>query len=148
MRQAAKFRAQLDWLVGMNFTRAATHQLGTLNSIGRVQTPTVKLIVDRELEIQNFKPEDFYEVKGVFSVNGSEVEAIHLIAPELKETRFKEASKAEAIAKDVKAKTPGAVSDVTQEEKTVPAATLYSLAELQKAANLPLLRSIRACWPF
>jgi len=135
MRQAAKYRAQFDWLVGMNFTRAATHQLGELNSIGRVQTPTVKIIVDRELEIQNFKPEDFYEVKGIFQINGSEVGAIHMIAPDLKETRFKDRAKAEGIAKDAKAKAPGKVADVQQEIKEVPAPTLYSLAELQKAAN-------------
>ena len=135
MRQAAKYRAQFDWLVGLNFTRAATHQLGELNSIGRVQTPTVKILVDRELEIQNFKAEDFYEVKGVFQINGAEVAAVHLIAPDLKETRFKNQAGAEAIVKDVKVKKLGRVSDVQQETKEVPAATLYSLAELQKAAN-------------
>lgn len=135
MRQAARYRAQFDWLVGMNFTRAATHQLGTLNSIGRVQTPTVKLVVDRELEIQNFKPEDFFEVKGVFNINGSNVDAVHMIAPDHKETRFKVKAEADAVAKDTQEKQPGKVSDVKEESKEVPAATLYSLAELQKAAN-------------
>ena len=135
MRRAAKYRAQFDWLVGMNFTRAATHQLGTLNSIGRVQTPTVKIVVDREVEIQNFKPEDFYEVKCLFNVNGSEVGAIHMIAPNHKETRFKVKAEADAVAKDAQTRKTGKISDVKEEITETPAATLYSIAELQKAAN-------------
>ena len=52
MRQASKFRAQFDWLVGMNFTRAASAKLYQFVPIGRVQSPVLKLIVDREREIQ------------------------------------------------------------------------------------------------
>jgi len=79
LRQSAAYRAQLDWLVGMNFTRAATNRKGETTSIGRVQTPVLKLIVDRELQIRNFKPEDFYEVKGVFKVNGVDFAATHKV---------------------------------------------------------------------
>ena len=69
LRQAAKYRAQFDWLVGMNFTRAASIASHRFVPIGRVQSPTLKLIVDRELEIRNFVPQDYYEVSAQISVN-------------------------------------------------------------------------------
>lgn len=135
LRRSAKYRAQLDWLVGMNFTRAATNKKGNLTSIGRVQTPVLKLIVDRELLIRNFKPEDFYELKGTFKVNGSEFEAVHLIAPNYKETRYKKKANADAVSAAVKSKAHGLIAASKNEVKSVPAPTLYSLTELQKAAN-------------
>lgn len=135
LRQSAAYRAQLDWLVGMNFTRAATNRKGETTSIGRVQTPVLKLIVDRELQIRNFKPEDFYEVKGVFKVNGVDFAATHMIAPDYKETRFKKKEDADAIEAATKSKAPGTVAGTKNETKSVPAPTLYSLTELQKAAN-------------
>ena len=135
LKQSAAYRAQLDWLVGMNFTRAATNRKGEMTSIGRVQTPVLKLIVDRELQIRNFKPEDFYEVKGVFKVNGVEFAATHMIAPDYKETRFKKKEDADAVEQAAKSKAPGTVAGVKNETKSTPAPTLYSLTELQKAAN-------------
>lgn len=135
LRQSAKYRAQLDWLVGMNFTRAATSKKGDLTSIGRVQTPVLKLIVDRELQIRNFKPEDFYELKGTFEVNGAEFSATHLIAPDYKESRFKRKEDVAAIEAAVKSKAPGVIAESKNVVKSIPAPTLYSLTELQKAAN-------------
>ena len=102
LRQSAAYRAQLDWLVGMNFTRAATNRKGETTSIGRVQTPVLKLIVDRELQIRNFKPEDFYEVKGVFKVNGVDFAATHMFVRSLKKTVIAETDeKAEENETDV-----------------------------------------------
>lgn len=65
LRNSALARSRADWLIGMNFTRAYTLKAREAGhdikfSIGRVQTPTAALIVRRELEIQNFKPIDFY----------------------------------------------------------------------------------------
>jgi len=136
MRQASKFRAQFDWLVGMNFTRAASAKLYSFVPIGRVQSPTLKLIVDREREIQNFKAAGFYEVKGKFNINGSKpVDFIHLVAPNHKTTRFDKQSDADNIVKEVKQKGQGEVLAVKETEKSVDAPTLYSLTELQKDAN-------------
>ena len=62
-------RAIGDWLLGMNATRLYTlkyGQNGDVLSIGRVQTPTLALIVKRQLEIDNFKPEDYWEIKTVY----------------------------------------------------------------------------------
>jgi len=84
-------RAAGDWLLGMNATRLYTlkySQPGNVLSIGRVQTPTLALIVRRQLEIQNFKPEDYWELKTVYrgatfnSVKGkfnTEAEALPLL---------------------------------------------------------------------
>ncbi|KAA6330095.1 DNA topoisomerase 3 [termite gut metagenome] len=67
--EAGLSRAIGDWLLGMNATRLYTQkygQGGQLLSIGRVQTPTLALIVNRQLEIENFKPEPYWELKTVY----------------------------------------------------------------------------------
>lgn len=63
--QAAKCRSEADWIVGLNATRFFTLEYGKRNlllSIGRVQTPILAMIVNRDLEIEYFKPKDFWEV--------------------------------------------------------------------------------------
>ena len=62
LSQAAEARARADWLVGMNLTRAWTIANHGLLSVGRVQTPTLALVVRRDLEIEGFKPRDYCEV--------------------------------------------------------------------------------------
>lgn len=66
MKEASKLRAQLDWLIGMNASRAFSEKARANVAVGRVMTPALKLVVDRELEIQNFVPETFYEVEADF----------------------------------------------------------------------------------
>jgi DNA topoisomerase-3 len=63
---AAVCRAEADWLIGLNISRALTCQFNTSLSAGRVQTPTLSMIIDREEEIKNFKPMPFWEVKCEF----------------------------------------------------------------------------------
>ncbi|NRA69169.1 MAG: DNA topoisomerase 3 [Pseudobacteriovorax sp.] len=70
----AKGRSQADWLVGMNMSRLFSIKYGETFSIGRVQTPTLSLLVKRELEIRNFKPEEYKEVKATFDTNLSHSE--------------------------------------------------------------------------
>src|ERR671920_255877 len=65
LEDAARSRSESDWIVGMNATRAYSVRFGrpgNVLSVGRVQTPTLRLIVDREKEIENFKPEKFWTV--------------------------------------------------------------------------------------
>lgn len=69
--ESAFSRAKADWLVGMNFSRFYSIKLGSNFSVGRVQTPTLKLIVDRELEITRFKVQKFLSIKGKFYKAGS-----------------------------------------------------------------------------
>ena len=69
MYEAGLSRAIGDWLLGMNATRLYTIKYGQnkqVLSIGRVQTPTLALIVNRQLEIQNFVPKQYWELKTVY----------------------------------------------------------------------------------
>jgi DNA topoisomerase-3 len=71
LASAARSRNEADWLVGINATRAFTLRLSggrgsTVTSLGRVQTPTLTIIVDREKRIQEFKPRELHEVIGTF----------------------------------------------------------------------------------
>src|SRR5918912_1318321 len=70
LEQAARSRSEADWLVGMNATRAATIRgrawVGGVVSLGRVQTPTLAMLVKREREIQAFVPEPYWLVHGTF----------------------------------------------------------------------------------
>ena len=61
LAQAAEARAKADWLVGMNLTRAYTVRHGTLCSVGRVQTPTLAMVVRRDEQIDSFTPSPYYE---------------------------------------------------------------------------------------
>ena len=58
--QSALCRSQADWLVGMNASRAFTLSYGALLSVGRVQTPTLAILVKRLVDIRDFKPEEYY----------------------------------------------------------------------------------------
>ena len=63
---AAVCRAEADWLIGLNLTRALTCKFNSQLSAGRVQTPTLNMIVEREEEIKNFKPVPYWEIKSEF----------------------------------------------------------------------------------
>ncbi len=74
LEEAARARSEADWLVGMNATRAATTKAGSVRkvlSLGRVQTPTLALIVNRDQAIAAFVPEDYWEVEARFSTGPS-----------------------------------------------------------------------------
>lgn len=63
-------RAEADWLVGMNYSRLFTVKTGGLVSVGRVQTPVLCLLTARRREIEQFVPQDFWTVEGVFTPGG------------------------------------------------------------------------------
>lgn len=132
LREAAAFRAQFDWLAGMNFSRAISLKSKKKSNIGRVVTPTLKMVVDRELEIQKFVPQSFYEL-GVALEKGDKFPGLVLVPPELKQTRFP----TEAAVKTAQASlgTSGIVEGITSKRTATKAPTLYSTTELQKDAN-------------
>lgn len=70
MTEASILRAEFDWLIGMNYSPAYTLRANTGKAIGvgRVMTPTLAIIVNRELEIRNFVPKDFYELDADFGI--------------------------------------------------------------------------------
>ncbi len=125
---SAQARAEADWLVGLNVTRALTCKYNAQLSAGRVQTPTLALIVQREEEIQAFQPKDYFSVQAVFkSFNAT-------FRDSKNNTRFSDRAFAERIAESTKGKN-GTVKKLEKasKKKTPPAA--YDLTELQRDAN-------------
>lgn len=129
---AAEARAISDWLVGINSTRAFTVKHGELLSIGRVQTPTLALIVQREREIRDFIPETYYQVAATFETESKERYQGVLIK-DGKPGRYKE----ETIAKEhVELVTDsGTIVKASYTEKTEPPPMLFNLNDLQREAN-------------
>ena len=70
LADAARGRSRADWLVGMNLSRAYSLAYDEELSVGRVQTPTLAMVVERELAIRRFVPEDYLEVVATFRPNG------------------------------------------------------------------------------
>jgi DNA topoisomerase-3 len=132
LEAAARSRSEADWLVGMNATRAATIRgrawVGGVVSLGRVQTPTLALLVKREREIQAFVPEPYWLVHAQFDLR---YEGLWF---EGDETRLKEAKRADEIAAKVSGKN-GVVESVERKEQSERAPLLYDLTSLQRDAN-------------
>jgi DNA topoisomerase-3 len=132
LEEAARSRSEADWLVGMNATRAATIRgrawVGGVVSLGRVQTPTLAMIVKREREIQAFVPEPYWLVRAAFEppYDGLWFEG--------EETRIKEAARADEIVGRVSGKV-GEVESVERKEQSERAPLLYDLTSLQRDAN-------------
>ncbi|MDO4542321.1 MAG: DNA topoisomerase III [Bacillota bacterium] len=125
---SAQSRAEADWLVGLNVTRALTCKFNAQLSAGRVQTPTLALLVNREREIQSFKPKDYYTVKadlGKFFVTRVDEKGNSAIYDK-------------TIAEEIQKKINRAafkVEDIKISKKSVPPPLLYDLTELQRDAN-------------
>lgn len=135
LEAAARARSEADWLVGMNATRAATTKAGGIRkvlSLGRVQTPTLALIVNRDLAIAAFVPEDYWEVEAGFEVGGGARYAG--LWHEGSTTRLKEAAPAEAIA-TAAAGSPGVVEALETKPQVEQPPLLYDLTTLQREAN-------------
>lgn len=127
--ESARCRSEADWLVGMNASRAFTLQYGVLLSVGRVQTPTLALLVRRHHEITAFTPKEYWTVTADF---GGYTGA--WLNEETKEKRLYDAEQARQIAAKVKGK-EGVVESATREEKKEMPPALYDLTSLQRDAN-------------
>lgn len=126
--KAAVCRAEADWLVGLNVTRALTCKYNAQLSAGRVQSPTLAMIVNREEEIKNFKPEDYYNLKAL-----TDRFTLSWVSPKGNTNIFKE-----EVAKSILDKTKnstGEVVDITKSRKKKYSPALYDLTELQRDAN-------------
>ena len=82
LAEAARSRSESDWLIGINGTRAITKRMfgsraGNVASVGRVQTPTLAMVYERELEIRNFKPRAYWRVTARFEVERGEYEGVY-----------------------------------------------------------------------
>ena len=132
LADAATARAHADWVVGLNFTRAYTTINNQLCTIGRVQTPTLALMVDRQKAIENFKTAPFYEI---FATIEPGFIARYITPGEEPQTRLQDKAAAQAILKDVTPPPNGTVLSVVTAEKKTKAPALYDLLTLQKEAN-------------
>ncbi|RED52651.1 DNA topoisomerase-3 [Cohnella phaseoli] len=129
LTQAARARSEADWLIGMNGSRAFTTKHNELLSVGRVQTPVLALIYDRQKQIESFDSLKFYEITGMFEQDGgiaykSNWQGDRLTDPE----------KAKAIADKVRGKTGAIASYEVKDTKEYPF-KLYDLTLLQREAN-------------
>ena len=131
---SARARAEADWLVGMNATRAYTLKGGDLLPMGRVQTPTLAIIVNRHHEIAAFVPENYWEVAADFLTENGEVYKGMYFAGDPATERISTEAEAKAIAEKVNGQ-PGVVVSVETEEKRQPPPQLFDLTELQRECN-------------
>lgn len=126
--KAAVCRAEADWLVGLNVTRALTCKYNAQLSAGRVQSPTLAMIVQREDEIKNFVPKDYYTI----TAKAKEF-SLQWIDKNNYQSTFNE-----EIANKVLVKVRGneaSIIDVKESLKKKPSPALYDLTELQRDAN-------------
>jgi DNA topoisomerase-3 len=147
LANAARCRSEADWLVGINGTRAMTafnSKSGgfQLTTVGRVQTPTLAIVIEREERVRKFVPRDYWEVHGTFGAQAGEYAGRWFDEKfardkngdaELRAERVWELGRAEAL----RAKCLGKPGVVSQESKpaTQLAPLLYDLTSLQREAN-------------
>ena len=143
LAQAARCRSRADWIVGLNATRAMTlfvrqHGGDRVMSVGRVQTPTLAMIVARDREIEAFVAKEYWVLKAEMQAESGEWDGL-LIGPKAKGQkdtafRFDTLESAERLQRALEQKT-GTVSLNERTEKRTPPPLLYDLTSLQQRAN-------------
>jgi DNA topoisomerase III len=138
LAEAARGRSRADWLVGLNLTRAYTIAYGDELSVGRVQTPTLAMVVERELAVRRFVPEDYLEVEAEFSGykgTGYKGTWVRDVEDVQKSARLAadgvEAGQIVARARNGKA----GIESVKSETQRMGPPQFYDLTELQRHAN-------------
>ncbi|MDZ5784323.1 type IA DNA topoisomerase [Marinococcus luteus] len=133
--EEARARQFSDWIVGMNASRLYTLLLkqkgiNEVFSVGRVQTPTLKLIYDRQKEIEAFEPEPYWELEGTFRAEAGEYKGKY-------KKRFGSKEEVLRIWKEhgLKKDTEGTISSIKKEEKQEKPPLLHSLSSLQTTMN-------------
>lgn len=129
---AGEARTKADWLVGINATRAFTRREGLLLSIGRVQTPTLAMIVQREREILSFIPQRYFQIFADFKKDGFKFSGKWI--NEDKESRIFDKELFDKIIEKIKVK-EGFVEKIDERCSKMLPPLLYDLAELQREAN-------------
>ena len=145
LAQSARARSRADWLVGMNFSRLYTVTHDQMFSVGRVQTPTLAMVVARELEIRGFVPEDYLELTATFRVDAPESQAgpdsYRGIYVRPDDSRHRQAARfapdgrdVDRIASRVEQGT-ARVESSSRETHRMPATKALRVTELQRHAN-------------
>lgn len=149
---AARCRSESDWLIGMNGTRAVTlrtspARTGQVATVGRVQTPTLSLIVQRELDIRNFTPKGYWRLAAEFGIAAGTYEGLYQ-RPDYKKPakgetpenaddradRIWDKAAAERVLAECRACPTGTVSE-EKKRTTEICQRLYDLTTLQREAN-------------
>ena len=143
LADAARGRSRADWLVGMNLSRAYSIAYNEELSVGRVQTPTLAMLVEREMAIRNFVPEDYFEVQATFHPTGTTDVSLSYKGTFFKQekpdsprtTRLPiDTEEAQQIAN--RARTgKAAIESIEAETQRILPPQLYDLTELQRHAN-------------
>ncbi|HEB11928.1 MAG TPA: DNA topoisomerase III [Spirochaetales bacterium] len=129
--KAAECRAEADWIIGLNISRALSCKYDARLSAGRVQTPTMALIIMREEEINNFQAESYWQVQADFgSFTG-------LWKSSRGATRIKEQKRAQEIALKVRDR-EAEIIELIRKEKQEPPPLAFDLTALQREANARL----------
>lgn len=128
--RSAQCRSQADWLVGMNASRAFTLRYDTLLSVGRVQTPTLAILVKRRKEIENFVPEEYATI----TANFGDYSGMYFREGLDPDTHIPKTQEAKEIAAQIKGKEATVLSAETQQRRDLPP-QLYDLTSLQRDAN-------------
>ena len=119
---SALCRAKADWLIGINATRLFSCLYGKTLNVGRVQTPTLKMLVDRDAAIMNFKKEKYYHVR--LMLPGAEAASAKICAAD-EAGKLKAACEASAAV----------CTSLVKEKKTIAPPKLFDLTSLQREAN-------------
>jgi DNA topoisomerase-3 len=143
LADAAEGRSRADWLVGMNFSRAYTVRFGPdLLSVGRVQTPTLAMLVDRERAIAAFVPEKYCEVVAVFGRDRDSYPGTWFDAAKVAgegEARLAQRLPPDAkLAGEIASRCAGRIGEVKSSvgnDKSQPPPLLFDLTELQRVVN-------------
>ncbi|RNB82877.1 DNA topoisomerase III [Brevibacillus panacihumi] len=128
---SAAARAEADWLVGINATRALTCKHNAQLSCGRVQTPTLAIVAKREEEIRQFTPKPYY---GLTAVAQGPIQ-LQWQDPETKDVKSFSKEKMDRLLASLKQEQSAEVIEVTKAHKKTFAPQLYDLTELQRDAN-------------
>lgn len=128
---SAAARAEADWLVGINATRALTCKHNAQLSCGRVQTPTLAIVAKREEEIRQFTPKPYY---GLTAVAQGPIQ-LQWQDPETKDVKSFSKEKMDRLLASLKQEQSAEVIEITKAHKKTFAPQLYDLTELQRDAN-------------
>ena len=120
--QSALCRAKADWLIGINATRLFSCLYNRTLNVGRVQTPTLKMLADRDAAISTFKKEKYYHVR------------LNLSGAEAASGKLSDRSEAEALKKSCEA-SRAVCTSLVREKKTAAPPKLFDLTSLQREAN-------------
>ncbi len=137
LADAARARSRADWLVGMNLTRAYTLDHDEFLSVGRVQTPTLAMLVERELAIRNFVPEDYLEVHADFDASEGRVYrgTYFKLDKGKRQTRLPPDGEEAAAILDRARVGRADIQSIKKTRKRIQPPLLYDLTELQRHAN-------------